>query len=147
MLIWLRSAIRNNRGQSMVELALLLPVVMLLVGGIIDFGRLYHEQMIVTAAAREGARVAAVDGEQLGETAAEKYARDASGNPDNVTANAVPKSENVATPQGTVTVKRVEMTVTNLIPVTFPVIAAIFGDQLDDSGRKLITGKATMRME
>jgi Flp pilus assembly protein TadG len=144
MLIRIRQAVRNNRGQSLVELALLLPVVLLLLGGIIDYGRLYNEQLIVTAAAREGARVAAVGGD--GKAAAENYVKNASSY-DNVVASPVLKSETVSTAQGPVTVKRVEMTVANPIPIVFSMIADIYGDTLDATGRLTVTGKAIMRME
>lgn len=145
MMIRIRRMVRNNRGQSLVEVALLLPVVLLMLGGIIDFGRLYNEQLIVTAAAREGARVAAVGGD--GKTAAENYVRGASGNDYGVVASPVYKNESVTTAQGTITVKRVEMTVANPVPVALSVIADLFGDRIDDAGRLTVTGKAIMRLE
>ncbi len=40
----------------MVEMAIVLPVLVLLVFGIIDFGRLYNTQVTLTHAAREGIR-------------------------------------------------------------------------------------------
>jgi Flp pilus assembly protein TadG len=43
-----------------VEFALLLPVLLLLVFGIIDFGRMLNAQITLTQAAREGARVEAL---------------------------------------------------------------------------------------
>lgn len=52
--------LKDNRGQSVVELALVLPVLLLLLGGMIEFGRVFHDYLVVTAAAREGARAAAV---------------------------------------------------------------------------------------
>jgi len=48
----------DERGQSLVELALVLPLLLLLVVGIIDFGRAYNNYIIITNAAREGARAA-----------------------------------------------------------------------------------------
>lgn len=47
---------RRNAGQSIVELALLLPVLMLLVVGVFDLGRAFHALITITNAAREGAR-------------------------------------------------------------------------------------------
>lgn len=44
----------------MVELALVLPVVVLLVFGMLEIGRVLNSWVIVTQAAREGARTAAV---------------------------------------------------------------------------------------
>jgi Flp pilus assembly protein TadG len=41
-------------------MALVLPILLLLVFGIIDFGRLFNAQLTLSAAAREGARWAAI---------------------------------------------------------------------------------------
>jgi Flp pilus assembly protein TadG len=51
---------RGERGAVAVELALVLPLLMVLVFGVIDFGRLFNAQVTLTQAAREGSRVAAV---------------------------------------------------------------------------------------
>jgi Flp pilus assembly protein TadG len=48
-----------DRGAAAVEFALLLPVLLLIVFGIIDFGRALNAQITLTQAAREGARLAA----------------------------------------------------------------------------------------
>jgi Flp pilus assembly protein TadG len=56
------SFIRRNRGQSVVEFALVLPLLLLLVFGITEFGRAWLTQNILTSAAREGARLAIVTG-------------------------------------------------------------------------------------
>jgi Flp pilus assembly protein TadG len=49
-----------DRGAAAVEFALLLPMLLLLVFGIIDFGRALNAQITLTQAAREGARLAAL---------------------------------------------------------------------------------------
>jgi Flp pilus assembly protein TadG len=49
----------RNRGQSIVELALILPVLMLLVAATLDLGRMFYSQVTITNAAREGAYEAA----------------------------------------------------------------------------------------
>src|SRR5215471_1529570 len=51
---------QQDRGAAAVELALVLPVLLLLVFGIIDFGRALNAQITLTQAAREGARLAAL---------------------------------------------------------------------------------------
>jgi Flp pilus assembly protein TadG len=48
----------DERGQSLVEMALVLPLLLLLVAGIIDLGRAFNNYIIITNAAREGARAA-----------------------------------------------------------------------------------------
>lgn len=50
----------RDRGAAAVEVALLLPILLVLVMGIIDFGRALHAQITLTQAAREGVRVAAL---------------------------------------------------------------------------------------
>jgi Flp pilus assembly protein TadG len=52
----------NERGAAAVEFALVAVVLVMLVFGIIEFGRTYSEYEVLTSAAREGARVAAVRG-------------------------------------------------------------------------------------
>jgi Flp pilus assembly protein TadG len=49
---------RRSGGQSLVEFALVLPVFLLLLGGIIDFGFMFYSRITVINAAREGARSA-----------------------------------------------------------------------------------------
>ena len=49
----------RSRGQSIVELALILPVLMLLVAATLDLGRMFYSQVTITNAAREGAYEAA----------------------------------------------------------------------------------------
>ena len=44
----------------MVEMAILLPLLLLLVFGIIEFGRLYNNQVTLTHSAREGIRYYAI---------------------------------------------------------------------------------------
>jgi Flp pilus assembly protein TadG len=53
---------RVERGAAAVEMALVLPVLLLLIGGIVDFGRAYFTQIMLTNAAREGARAGIVQG-------------------------------------------------------------------------------------
>jgi len=51
---------RGERGATAVEFALLFPLLMLIVFGIIDFGRVMNAQITLTQAAREGARLDAL---------------------------------------------------------------------------------------
>ena len=52
--------IKNKKGQAMVETIFVLPLLFLLIFGIIEFGRIYFTYSILSNAAREGARYAAV---------------------------------------------------------------------------------------
>ena len=53
---------RTCRGQSLVEFALVLPMFLLLLIGIAEFGRAWMTRNIMTGASREAVRVAAVQG-------------------------------------------------------------------------------------
>jgi len=48
-------------GQELVELALLLPVLLLIVFGVLDLGRLFHVYITITNSSREGARFGSFD--------------------------------------------------------------------------------------
>ncbi len=55
-----RIQLRNERGQTMVEFAIVLPVLMLVVFAVIQFGILFNNFVALTDAVRAGARTAAV---------------------------------------------------------------------------------------
>lgn len=50
----------GERGQALVEFTLIIPIFLLLVFAIVDFGMGFHAWISVTNAAREGARIGAV---------------------------------------------------------------------------------------
>ena len=52
----------RSRGQATVELALLLPVIAVVALAVVQVGLVVHARVMVTHAAREGVRVAAVGG-------------------------------------------------------------------------------------
>lgn len=52
----------RSRGQGLVELALILPVMLLLLLGALDLGRVFYAQITINNAAREGALVASQGG-------------------------------------------------------------------------------------
>lgn len=65
--------IRKNKkeeGQTLVEFALILPILLLLVVGIIDFGWLFMAKITTNNAAREAARLYAVKGDKPAAVAA-----------------------------------------------------------------------------
>jgi Flp pilus assembly protein TadG len=61
---------RQDRGAAAVEFALVLPVLLLIIFGIIDFGRMLYTQITLTQAAQASARAAAILGQNPGVTEA-----------------------------------------------------------------------------
>lgn len=57
------SKINKNSGQSLVELAIILPLLVALIFGMTDFGRVLNGYMVATEASREGARAAVLGGD------------------------------------------------------------------------------------
>jgi Flp pilus assembly protein TadG len=55
-----RVSLRQQRGQSLVEFALVLPALMLILLSIVQFGIVFKQYITLTDAVREGARKAAV---------------------------------------------------------------------------------------
>jgi Flp pilus assembly protein TadG len=49
---------RRRQGQALVEFALIVPIFLLLVLGVFEFGRAWNVYQVLTDAAREGARTA-----------------------------------------------------------------------------------------
>ncbi len=61
---------RREDGQATVEFALILPVFLLILCGIIDFGWLFYNQLSLNNACREGARYAVVNTAENADTQA-----------------------------------------------------------------------------
>jgi Flp pilus assembly protein TadG len=58
----MRTRLRNERGNALIETAITVPIVLLIAVGIFEFGRAYQTQQVLTNAAREGARQAVIEG-------------------------------------------------------------------------------------
>lgn len=123
--------LQNNRGQSVVEFALVLPIILLLLGGMIDFGRVFHEYLVVTAAAREGARSAAVGSDTA---MVISTAKQAAGNKGQLTVNVTPNSR--------IRGESVTVAVANKVTIITPLISAFF-----PQNPYPVTGTAIMRVE
>jgi Flp pilus assembly protein TadG len=62
--------LRDERGASAVEFALIVPLLVLLVFGIVEFGRGFQVQGTLSAAAREGVRMMALQNDPAAARAA-----------------------------------------------------------------------------
>jgi Flp pilus assembly protein TadG len=54
--------LRSQRGNALIETAIKLPILLLVSVSIFEFGRAYQTWEVMTNAAREGARIAVLDG-------------------------------------------------------------------------------------
>jgi Flp pilus assembly protein TadG len=120
---------RGDRGQATVELALLLSVVVLLLLAVLQVGLVARDVVLVTHAAREAARAAAVDADP---EAAAKAAHDSSG--------LDPHRLSVQTSGRHGAGSRVRVEVAYRVRTAVPIVGALVGD-------RTIRSSATMRVE
>jgi Flp pilus assembly protein TadG len=137
----------GERGTSVAELAICLPLLLLVVFGIIEFGFILYDQAMITNASREGARAGIVfhhpDRISVGEitTVVENYCRDhlvSLGSSSSVSVNVA----RAGTDPGD------SLTVTVRYPYTFlilPNLTAFFGSSLP--GGLTLTAQTVMRLE
>jgi Flp pilus assembly protein TadG len=55
-------SLRSERGAELIEFALVLPLLLFIILGLVDFGFMFQRFEVVTNAAREGARMAVLAG-------------------------------------------------------------------------------------
>ena len=124
---------QSEIGAAAVEFALVVPILLLLLVGIIEFGRVYNAQIELTAAARQGVRVMAIQNSpSAAKTATEQAAP--SLNPSLTDAQIAivssPVNTGLCTTGSTVTV-------TATYPLTF--LTGMFGTSIT------LTGKSVMK--
>ncbi len=119
----------RDRGQAAVELALLLPVVVLLLLAVLQVGLVARDVVLVTHASREAARAAAAD---AAPGAALTAARRSSGLEEDRLDVRVSGRGDAGS--------RVRVVVTYRAPTDVPIIGALLGD-------RTIRSSATMRVE
>jgi Flp pilus assembly protein TadG len=74
---------RSQRGAELIELALVLPILMLSFAAIVDFALMFQRYLAVNNAAREGARIAVLPGYTQADvqSRATQYIREGIGDP------------------------------------------------------------------
>jgi Flp pilus assembly protein TadG len=120
--------LRRTEGATAVEFAIILPILLLIVGGIMDVGHAYHELHVVNEASREGARVAAVGG--------------TSQDIDSAIKNFGNQLRYTVTPSPPISGSNVTVTVNTAVQLFTPIISAFF-----PSNPFIVTGTTIMRVE
>lgn len=121
----------DDRGAAAVEFALVLPLLLVLLFGVIDFGRLLNAQIMLTEAAREGARAAA-----MGHAAGPRVTRAAGGT--TVTTRTI-----TACPGGDTTADAVVVLTHDFTPVTpLAALTSLAGGTVD--GAVTVTAQGVM---
>ncbi len=123
----------RTEGASAVELAIVLPVLLLLVCGIMDFGIIFSKLHDVNEAAREGARQTAVSQNlATAVSTTTTFIKDKYNNNYGVDIK----------PSPPVSGQDVTVTVTNSVTIITPIISVFF-----PSNPYTVTGKTVMRVE
>lgn len=136
-----RSFGRDQGGQALAEFALVLPVLLILVIGIIEFGRAWNARQVITDAAREGARLAVVADPTVDQATVDTRIRAALGR----------AGLDAATATITLDAARWRltgdvMTVSVMVPYRFTFLGPLMG-LLAGNDRVTLTGTAVMRNE
>ena len=136
-----RTILKSDKGQNLVEFALVVPLLLLLLIGIAEFGRAWMSKNILTGAAREAVRMAAVPPPSGVDNAA--WAAAVSDRADNIL-----KSAGITVPAGNIVVVDggTFAPVSVTVSYDFPVTIARFIPGLDNA-TILLTSTTTMRKE
>ncbi|MGY1615549.1 TadE/TadG family type IV pilus assembly protein [Geodermatophilus sp. SYSU D00691] len=122
----MRHGLRDERGASAVEFALIVPLLVLLVLGIIEFGHGFQVQGTLSAAAREGVRTMALQNDPA---AARAAVRSAAASLDPVPTDAQISIAPAACPQNAG-----NATVQVTIDYEMPFLTGLFGSSIGLSG-------------
>lgn len=133
---------KSEDGAELIEMAIVLPLLLLLIMGMVDFGFLFQRYVVLTNAAAEGARVASLPGYSAADVTARvaAYATNGGvpGTVNTVTAPVTLPGANGGSWPGS------QVTVTHVYTYQYVgPIAALFGGGV--GGNVTITSRATMR--
>jgi Flp pilus assembly protein TadG len=138
-----RASWASERGAELIEFAIVLPLMLLIVMGIVDFGFMFQRYVVLTNAAMEGARVAVLPGYGDADVIARVQAYAADGGIPG-TVNVDPQPTTVPAPGGATWPARV-VTVTHDYGFNYVgPIAALFGG---GSRTVTLTARSTMRSQ
>jgi Flp pilus assembly protein TadG len=111
---------RDDRGAAAVEFALVLPILVVLVFGVVDFGRALFAYNYLTSAVREGGRFAAVQNSASAQAAVRTRMIDYLGQLNSLALPAVPAAKITSVPDNLVNPRYITVTITDyeLAPIT-----------------------------
>jgi Flp pilus assembly protein TadG len=114
---------RDTRGAALLEMALALPMMLLIAAGIFEFGRAYQTWQIITNAAREGARIAVLPGttDSMVTTRVKTYMSDGMLSDSAAATVAIQRDATISMGAGTATASRITIS----YPFTFVVLQPI----------------------
>jgi Flp pilus assembly protein TadG len=142
----LRRRVRSQAGAELVEFALILPMLLVIFGGIVDFGLILQRQQVVTNAAREGARLAVVnypDGDVRERV--RRFVQEGLNSPTLEPATTV-TAQRIPLPSGAVIdAKQVDVTLTGRFLVLGPIVSLAGGS--GSFGSIALHARTTMRIE
>jgi Flp pilus assembly protein TadG len=141
-MVVIRSRWQSDRGAELIEFALVAPILIFIIAGIVDFGMMFRTYEAVTNAAREGARVGVLPGYDVPDVQARVDAYLAASGLTGARTTTVTDVP-VATGAGTFTARSVDLTYT----YTFAVLgmaAPLFGGSF---GSITLNAVSVMRTE
>lgn len=137
-----RHAGRRDGGQSLVELAIVLPILLALLVGIFEMGRAWNVYQVLTNAAREGARAAVIPTSSAStvQTTIDGYLADAGLDPADGTVTITGQGSGVGTP--------------TTVQISFPYefaflgpVVSLLGEGSEVPGALTLSTAVTMRNE
>lgn len=137
----------SERGAELVEFAMVVPVLLVIFAGIIDFGLMMQRAEVLTNAAREGARLAVLPGYGLPDVIArvDAYLNDSLSAGASANATTTMTNRTIAAAVGPpIQSREVVVTYTTSYAILGPMMSLIGGS---DFGTITLTSRATMRME
>lgn len=141
------SRLRSERGAELVEFALIVPVLLVIFGGIVDFGFMMQRSEVITNAAREGARLAVLPGYQVADVQARvnAYLNEGIGAGASSYATTTMTATTIAAVTGPpIQSRQVVVSYTTSYAILGPLMSLIGGT---DFGTVTLTARSTMRVE
>jgi Flp pilus assembly protein TadG len=139
--------VRSNRGAELIELAFVLPLLIVVIAGIVDFGFMFQRYLVVTNAAREGARIAVLPGYRLADVEArvQAYVREGLGD-DSITPSTTLTTVAIDPPGPAPPVNAAQVVVqtTHNYLILGPLMGLLGGTSF---GSVTLTARSTMRVE